>query len=331
MKTSLLISQTTRTLSGQVSMLLVWFTVMFCSPALAGNRSGVILPCTSISADKASNSATPAFTALDNIIIKEQAAADFGVTGKYSRTCIISAPQGWVFKAGKGSLSYKLNKDIRLAKLTVEYNTIQIEMTVSGTSSLDHISISGIQVQALDGSDIDSEYQLFRSAVNPGTATMRNIKCTTQPNGSGGTSFYSIRQSAGVVAKLVFASKPSIAVAGSEFEEQPSVITTDQFGNFTREGIPPVLHVYIKLSSGAGTLSGNTQMNIGSAGGNGAITFSGLSVSEKGKKKLMVTAAPLSFAITNNFDVESGLSVSYDSENMCVAWPLNNLFSKKII
>jgi hypothetical protein len=126
-------------------------------------------------------------------------------------------------------------------------------------------------------------------------------------------------------------SKPSMAVAGTEFDEQPTVMTTDQFGNFTRESLPPVLQVQIKLSSGEGTLSGNTEMNIGTAGGNGVVSFPGLSISEKGKKKLMVIAAPLSFAVTSQFDVESGLSVSYDSENMCVAWPLFNLFEKKLI
>jgi hypothetical protein len=330
MKTSLLTLISTRTFLRQVS-LLVWLTVMHCSIVNATDKTVTVVPCINISADKAANSGTASFTLLNEIVIKEQKADNFEITGKHSRSCIITAPQGWIFNAGKGSVSFRLNKDIRQANLSVQQTTIQIDLIVSGTSALDYIRITGIQVQALDGTDIDTESQLFRSATNPGTAKMSNIICATQPNGVGGTSFYTISQSAGVAAKLVFTSKPSMAVAGTQFEEQPSVMTTDQFGNFTREGLPSELRVQIKLSSGEGTLSGNTEMNIGTSGGNGTITFAGLSISEKGKKKLMVIAAPLSFAVTNHFDVESGLSVSYDSDNMCVAWPLSNLFINKLI
>ena len=331
MKTSLLTSQEKRTFFTQVSLLLVWLTVMQPSMVFAGDQTYETTPCISISADKASNSATPAFTKVGDIVIKEQAAGDFDVTGKNSRSLIITAPQGWIFNAGKGLVFFKGNKDIRRANIYVLENSIQIDMMVSGTSALDCIRLAGIEVQALNGMDIDLPSELYRSALNPGTAKISNIVCTTQPNGQGGTSFYSISQTAGAAAKLVFMSKPSMAVAGTEFDEQPTVMTTDQFGNFTRESLPPVLLVLIKLSSGEGTLSGNTEMNIGTAGGNGVVSFPGLSISEKGKKKLMVIAAPLSFAVNNQFDVESGLSVSYDSENMCVAWPLFNLFEKKLI
>lgn len=54
---------------------------------------------TNISADKASNATSPAYTTLGNIIIDENATADFPAS-QTNRTFILTAPTNWMFNTG---------------------------------------------------------------------------------------------------------------------------------------------------------------------------------------------------------------------------------------
>ena len=102
---------------------------------------------------------------------------------------------------------------------------------------------------------------------------------------------------------------------GVAFEEQPVVVTQDQFGNATSVGLDEIQMVKIRLSAGTGELSGTIQMNIGTTGGNGMIACSNLLINATGTKKLMASTANLSFAVTNEFKVvepEKETSISAD-------------------
>src|SRR6266404_466861 len=71
----------------------------------------------SISADLATNGAASAFTTLGNIVIAESGSAkgDFAVGS--NQTLILTAPSGWRFNPGAGSVSFMAGKDITAASI----------------------------------------------------------------------------------------------------------------------------------------------------------------------------------------------------------------------
>src|ERR1051326_6683216 len=104
-----------------------------------------------VSADKSLNSTNgAAFTALGNIVITEGATTDFAVGA--SKTLILTLPFGWRFNTSAGSVSFTSSRDITSASLSVATDTVTVTMTVSGTTKLDTLTISGLQVQPVDGS-----------------------------------------------------------------------------------------------------------------------------------------------------------------------------------
>lgn len=265
----------------------------------------IVLPSgniNTISADKARNAQAPMFSALDAIIIKEAKATDFAPgMGKFTTLCL-TAPAGWMFNPNVGSATKKTG-DLRSLRMQVTANTIALTFISSGISYLDMISISGIEVQATDGAAINCAANIYRSLANPGTAKIAGIIATASPDGSGGTAFCSLQQSVGIASTLGFATRPGQCVAGTNFEQQVTVITQDQFGNPSATGLLQVQMVKINLSAGNGTLSGEVLLNIGTDGGNGIASTSNLRINATGPKRLMASSAGLSFAVTNEFMV----------------------------
>jgi hypothetical protein len=78
--------------------------------------------------------------------------------------------------------------------------------------------------------------------------------------------------------KLVWATPPGGAVSGSPFTTQPVIITADQFGNPSTNGLPASLIVTVSKTAGGGSLIGSTNYDIGTSAGNGTVTGSGLGV-----------------------------------------------------
>ncbi|PYI81453.1 MAG: hypothetical protein DME26_19955, partial [Verrucomicrobia bacterium] len=107
-----------------------------------------------------------------------------------------------------------------------------------------------------------------------------------------------------VADRLGFTTQPGSATAGAVFGIQPVVNTQDQFGNNSTLGLPANLNVSLTLTAGSGPLQGNLTLNIGTAAGNGIVTFTDLRIDAAGTgKQLTGAASGLSSGISAFFTV----------------------------
>src|SRR6266404_7641518 len=177
-----------------------------------------------VSADKCLNSINGAgFTALGNIVLAEAATTDFGVGN--NKTFILTLPYGWQFKSGVGSVSFSGSRDITAASISIGSSSLTVTFSVSGTAKFDTLTISGLQVQALDGSlDRMNTGYILNLSSNPGTAVIAGV-------GQDLTTFGLLNTVPGAPKALVMNIQPSpAATAGVIFAQQPDLITYDQFG-----------------------------------------------------------------------------------------------------
>lgn|GEM_PF-6029247 len=250
---------------------------------------------TNIPADKAQNAVTPAWTALGNIVIQENSSNDF--SSGSGVTLILTAPDGWRFRAGHGSVSHQNGPNISSSAITVGATTLTITLTVSGVNKSDKLTISGIQVQATDGRSLPASGAIVRSAANPGTAQIVGIINNT-------TVFGELSQAPGVATALAFDTEPGAAMAGAIFGIQPIIKAKDQFGNNTASGLGSILNVTVSLSSGVDPLQGTASRNIGTSGGNGTVTYTDLRIDTAGTdKQLTASATGLTSALSAIFAV----------------------------
>lgn len=203
---------------------------LFASPAWGQVVVTAATGGTNISADKAANATSPAWTTLGNIVISENGNnASFAVGTNV--TLILTAPAGWQFNSaetvtatvtlgsGGGSPNVAVNS------VSVATSTITLNLTVSATNKYDILTISGVQVGATNGAALPSSGNILRTAGNPGTATINGIV-------NGTTNFGSLSQIVGAANKLTIATQPSAtATAGQAFAPQPAINIADQFGN----------------------------------------------------------------------------------------------------
>ncbi|GEM_PF-2254732 len=140
--------------------------------------SVVVTPATggtNIPSDKAVNGTSPAYTTLGDIIIAEASNTDFSAS-QTSSTLILSAPTNWNFNPGVGTVSFQAGRDLGPVTISVSSTTITITFTTdSNANKSDTITISGVQVQAIDESLIPSSGNIIRSSGNPGTGTITGI------------------------------------------------------------------------------------------------------------------------------------------------------------
>ena len=102
--------------------------------------------------------------------------------------------------------------------------------TVSGTPSLDTLTIGSLQVQALDGANVPGAEYIRRLLGNPGTAFIAGIEDDF-------TTFGLMNQIAGSAKALAMHTQPpATAMAGVLFSPQPKVNVVDQFGNLRATG-----------------------------------------------------------------------------------------------
>jgi len=173
-----------------------------------------------ISADKAYNATTPAYSTLGNIVITEGANADFAAQS--GTTLILTAPSGWQFNAGVGSVSFTASRNITSAAISVSSSAITVTISVTGTSLTDALTISGIQVQATVGGTLPASGNILRTTANPGTATIAGIT-------NGTTNFGSLSQVAGTMASLTMSPVSSTQTASTAFSV--TITAKDQFNN----------------------------------------------------------------------------------------------------
>src|SRR5207247_1454919 len=103
-----------------------------------------------------------------------------------------------------------------------------------------------------------------------------NITLAFSASGVSATNSSTIAVSAAAADRLVFATQPGSAIYGSALSQQPVLKTQDPFGNDSTEGLGASQMVSLAVNTGSGTLLGTTSLDIGTAAGNGLVSFSGL-------------------------------------------------------
>jgi hypothetical protein len=113
---------------------------------------------------------------------------------------------------------------------------------------------------------------------------------------------------------LVFATQPGAATVFAPFGTQPVVKSQDAFGNDSTNGLPTNLDVDIALTAGTGPLLGTTNFDIGTAAGNGVVTFTNLQIDAAGTdKQLTASATGFTNAVSSVFSVAKlGQSITFD-------------------
>jgi len=124
------------------------------------------------------------------------------------------------------------------------------------------------------------------SLTNSGTNTL-----TFTSSGLTSTNSTQITISGTTITGLAWITQPANAVYGSPFGTPGVVATVDQYGNPSTNGLGSTLQLTIALASGGGSLSGTTNYNIGSAGRNGVVTLSNLSVTNCSGNNYQLTAS----------------------------------------
>lgn len=157
----------------------------------------VTAPSANISADKAANATSPAWTTLGNIVITEGANKDFA-DNQTNATLILTRPTNWSFNPGVGSVSNSTSGgDVTGLSLTVTSTTITMQFTSKNNGNkIDVITISGIQIRSDNGADLPSSGNILRTAGNPGSGTIVGIV-------NGTTNFGSLSQTFGATNKIV--------------------------------------------------------------------------------------------------------------------------------
>ncbi len=126
----------------------------------------------------AENGSAPSYTPLGDIIIRETATDDIE-EGQKNKKLILTAPSNWKFDVNSGNVSITLGDDIDKISLLVEDSSIEVKFTTDkkkkGKDSIDEITISGIQVQPVDGSIAPAAGKILRTSENPGNAVISGI------------------------------------------------------------------------------------------------------------------------------------------------------------
>src|SRR5688572_30073528 len=131
-----------KSMKNKLAMLLVASGLALCAANVAQAAVTITTPTggNNISANKALNSTNgAAFTALGNIVITEGVNTDFADGSDV--TLILTPPSGWRFNAGVGTVSFTSGRNVSAASISVETNTATVTFTVSGTPSLDTLTI----------------------------------------------------------------------------------------------------------------------------------------------------------------------------------------------
>ena len=162
------------------------------------------------------------------------------------------------------------------------------------------MTISGIEVRAVNGMIQTGNAYIHRSVNNPGTALVSNIT-PRAIHRDPAVLISPASASNQAKRKTHFANKPYSTAEGKNLEGQTEIMTVDQFGNFSTEGLAAIQNVRVRLSSANSSLTGQTVLNIGTLGGNGRVTFSDLQVHETGMRKMIASAPSLSFCSYRRF------------------------------
>src|SRR5262249_22711530 len=135
-----------------------------------------------------------------------------------------------------------------------------------------------------------------------------NITLAFSAPGLAGTNSTTIAVSPAAATQLVFITQPGSTTYGSALSTQPMLKTRDSFGNDSTVGLGASKMVSLTVSTGTGSLLGSTSLDIGTASGNGIVSFSGLQVSMAGTgKQLSASSTGLTSALSSSFNVNPAI------------------------
>lgn len=115
-------------------------------PFLSARKSEAAVTVTPAPNGNCLNTSPGAYISIGNIVITENSNNDFAV--QTNTTLILSAPAGFQFNAGAGSVSYIPGRNITAASIAVTATTITVTISVNNTNQTDALTISGIQARA---------------------------------------------------------------------------------------------------------------------------------------------------------------------------------------
>ncbi|HMT29101.1 MAG TPA: hypothetical protein PKD91_07465, partial [Bacteroidia bacterium] len=126
------------------------------------------------------------YTGIGNIVIDENNNND--IANQVNGTIILTAPAGFQFLAGTGTVTYTGSRNITSASIVVAAGTITVTFSCGGTNRDDQITIGGIQARATAGGASGSIFRTGGTAsisgdasgggVNHGTLTASNAGVT---------------------------------------------------------------------------------------------------------------------------------------------------------
>jgi hypothetical protein len=225
------------------------------------------------------------YTDLTGPVLAEGTNGDIG-TG----TIVLVAPSGFAFNpnstvtvtvteqgGGPGTL---LTLQSTNASVTATSASITVTATDTGGSSgpFARLTWAGLQVQPTAASPLASG-----QLTNSGSASISRL--------SAPSTYGTLTEVAGVAVQLAFAAQPGGATAGAAFSQQPVVVSQDQFGNDSTNGLPAHSIITVSLTSGTGPLQGTTTVDLGIAGGKGVAGYRGLRIDTAGSGNQLTATA----------------------------------------
>jgi hypothetical protein len=132
---------------------------------------------TNIAKSTAVNGGSPAYSTLGDIVILETVDDDIKQS-QTNNTLILSAPPNWQFNPSAGTVRVTLGYDIENISIAVSSSTITITLTTTNgnvrMNTIDEITISGVQVQPIDG-NYTVEGEILRTSATKSTAKINGI------------------------------------------------------------------------------------------------------------------------------------------------------------
>ncbi|HEX8172931.1 MAG TPA: NEW3 domain-containing protein [Thermoanaerobaculia bacterium] len=245
-----------------------------------------------VSADRAANATSPAYTNIGPITIAEGADTDFAVGTNV--TLGLNPPSGWTFNPGVGGVAAANGRNISSQSINVTASVVTVTMTIGGTNKTDTLTISNLQVRPIDGLMTNNTPGLGSGNIRIGSTTA-NIAGL-----SGTTNFGTLSMTFGAAHHLAIQQQPSAtATAGVAFATQPAVRVLDQFGNLRAND--SVTSVSAAASGGTATLQGT----LSATASLGVATFSNLSYNKAETITLAFTSGALTGTSSNSIAVSA--------------------------
>ncbi len=283
-----------------ITILVAIFFIFNSTKAFATATVTVATGGSAISADTTGGT----YTTLTGPVITENLVSEIN-TG----TIILNVASGFIFDvggvaptvlvtrtAGTGANTKNINNVASGTSVAItSRTTTQITFTVTSVTSggvKNSVTWQNIRVRPSAGTPLASG-----NIVKTGTSAIAGITNSV-------TNLGTLTEIVGAASKLVFSTQPVGGTYGSSLATQPIVKSQDQFSNNSATGLGVSKNVTLTLSSGTGSLSGTTVLDIGTGSGNGTVTFSGLSITSAGAGKALTAATTgLTSAVSSSFTI----------------------------